>query len=627
MKARRLFVAFTTFALLMSATVTTALAESSGDVGIQFHLKLTKLGTTQVIGGSSSTFSGKGLTGEQGPDPGAAGGEALVHGHGGAPPVPPTQAPRPGTQSLVNATGTTHFQGLNHFDHRTAGTGKYTETQLSLEPPDQGLCVGKGFVVETVNTVIRVRNTAGTILAPAMPLTQFFGLAPEINRDTGNYGAFLSDPKCYFDTAAGGHWFLTILELGQSKAGAFTGTSRQLIAVSTGSNPTGMFNLYTFATNDDGKKGTPVHPDCPCYGDQPLIGADANGFYITTNEFSIFAPAFNGAIVYAMRKSALTSGSGGDVNAFWEPSLVEGQAYSLQPATTPPGGAYAGENGGAEYFLSALEFTGGLDNRIALWALTNTSSLNSAHPQLKMAVKVLKSEVYGLPPVVTQKSGPAPLRDLLADPVLAPAVFQVPAADQPIPYLNSNDDRMQQAVYVDGQIWGALSTVVENRHGDQHVGVAWFAVKPSTGNKLDGWITSQGYVAVDKNDLVFPSIAANTHGDVLVAFTLAGPGYYPSAAYARLDNSGGAGSVRVVSHGVGPADGFIGYPSLVPDEKGIERWGDYSAAVADESGNLWFATETINQSCTFDDFLNDTSCGHTRTILANWGTTIAKVHP
>src|SRR5205823_3773453 len=70
--------------------------------------------------------------------------------------------------------------------------------------------------------------------------------------------------------------------------------------------------------------------------------------------------------------------------------------YSIQPATAPPGGAFEPASRGTEYFLSSLEFTGGLDNRIAVWALTNTSSLNSAAPALSLSNVVVDSEVYGL---------------------------------------------------------------------------------------------------------------------------------------------------------------------------------------------------------------------------------------
>ena len=615
MTVRKLLVAFTAFALLVSATATTVLADSSGSAGTQSQLTLKRIGTTHITGGGSAISKGTSLLGETGLDPEDAGGGGQVHGGGGTPPVLPTVAPKPKNQNVVDATGTTHYAGLNHFDQRTAGTGAYVNTQFSLEPPDQGLCVGKGFVVETINTAIRVRSAAtGALITNAEPLNQFFNLAPEISAArTAPYGDFTSDPKCYFDPANGGHWFVTLLQLGvDPPSGGFTGTSEELLAVSAGSDPTGSFFLYSFDTTNDGTNGT-THPGCPCYGDQPLLGADKYGFYISTNEFPLFVAGFDGANVYALSKSALTSGTANKVNAFYEPTLAEGQAYSIQPATTPQGGSYAWENGGTEYFLSALEFTGGLDNRIALWAMTNTSSINSAHPHMSLNSKVIKTETYGAPPVVQQKPGDNPFGEFLGEPVI------------PAP-LNSNDDRMNQTVYVNGQIYGALNTVIQNKNGSHsRVGIAWFSVRPSTGHHLDGWLTDQGYVAVANDNVFFPSIVANTHGDVLIAFSLAGPDYYPSAAYVRIDHSG-TGSVRVVSWGAGPADGFTGYPSQDDVDNGIERWGDYSAATTDAAGNFWFATETINQTCDLATFLGDTTCGGTRTILANWGTTIAKVH-
>jgi hypothetical protein len=34
----------------------------------------------------------------------------------------------------------------------------------SVEPPDQALCVGAGFVVESVNDVMRIFDTTGTLV-------------------------------------------------------------------------------------------------------------------------------------------------------------------------------------------------------------------------------------------------------------------------------------------------------------------------------------------------------------------------------------------------------------------------------------------------------------------------------
>jgi hypothetical protein len=87
------------------------------------------------------------------------------------------------------------IDGLNHRDQRTANGGN----QFSLEPPDQGLCVGNGFVLETVNDVLRVFDTAGNPLTGVTDQNTFYGYPPAINRTTGVSGPFITDPSCYFD--------------------------------------------------------------------------------------------------------------------------------------------------------------------------------------------------------------------------------------------------------------------------------------------------------------------------------------------------------------------------------------------------------------------------------------------
>jgi hypothetical protein len=87
------------------------------------------------------------------------------------------------------------FNGLNNIDQRSANDGK----QYSLEPPDQALCVGNGYVVEAVNDVIRVYDQVGHPLTGAEALNSFFGLPPAIirkpNPNDDIIGPFLSDPR------------------------------------------------------------------------------------------------------------------------------------------------------------------------------------------------------------------------------------------------------------------------------------------------------------------------------------------------------------------------------------------------------------------------------------------------
>src|SRR5206468_12921828 len=135
----------------------------------------------------------------------------------------------------------TSFDGLNHYQQRFGSTAG--NNQFSLEPPDQGLCAGNGFVVETTNDVIRVYSPSGAGLTGVQDLNTFFGYAPADTRPIpigtlGRFGPFVTDPSCYFDPAAH-RWFVDILTLDVfSDSGDFTGTNHLDIAVSNSADPT-----------------------------------------------------------------------------------------------------------------------------------------------------------------------------------------------------------------------------------------------------------------------------------------------------------------------------------------------------------------------------------------------------
>ena len=519
--------------------------------------------------------------------------------------VPSSHVPQPATLPVAANPAAKAFEGLNMKDQRTANTGN----QFSLEPPDQALCVGASQVIEGVNTVFSIHDkTSGARTAP-MSYDMFFNGVPEINRTPGAanpFGPFVSDPKCYWDPQLN-RFYMTLLELGTNPAtGAFTGKSYVDIAVSktatASPNPSGWY-LYKLDVANAGGPDTTTgasggnlasHPGCPCLGDQPLIGADKYGFFISTNEFSIAGPEFNGAQVYAFDKAALAHNIL-KVQRIESPAtpLAEGIAYSIQPATSPAASEWAPEANGTEYALSALDFTAKLDNRIASWAFTNTKSLTTKNPAVQVSSTVLNSEVYGQPPAVQQKPGPYPLGQSLND---------------KLNLLNSNDDRMQQVVYSGGRTWSALNTVVKTDNALTTTGIAYFVVRPSPTSTT---ITSQGYVAVNRNSVMFPSIGVTTGANrAAMVFTLAGPGYYPSTAYVSLTTGTVTGPVTVYGAGAVPADGFTGYPQF--GGSGVERWGDYSAAVADTDGNIWMAAEYIPGSFGYPPF------------LANWGTAIGR---
>jgi hypothetical protein len=509
--------------------------------------------------------------------------------------------PSPGSVSppAANPVG---FSGISHLDQRFAGTGAYVNTQFSTEPPDQGLAAGNGFVVEAVNSALAVYDQhTGTRLLGPTPVNQFFQRTPEINRTTGIRGDFLADPRVLYDHETR-RWFVTVVEIDVNPiTGAFATHSRLLLAVSQTDDPTLIWNLFSLDVTDDGSNGTQTHPGCPCFGDQPLIGADRNGFYISTNEFGITSPAVNFAQIYAMDKEALTDGLLPHVVHISSIPFPEGFPFSIQPAFSTSSRDFRGdwdegEGRGVEYFMS-VPFVNILDNRIVVWALGNTSSLKHSNPDLQLSHVVLQSENYGIPADAAQEVGPTPLGTLLGEPE---------------ELLSTGDYRMQQVVFADGKLWSGITTSVsqgpnctDGFETDCKTGIAWFVVEPHFWDDgLEARIRRQGYVSVLGNNVFYPSIGVTDEGKGVMTFTLSGTNYFPSSAYVRI-NEDRVSSIRIAAQGVAPDDGFTGYPEF--GGAGSGRWGDYSAAVAD-GDTIWFACEFIP--------------GGPRTQLANWGTFI-----
>jgi len=505
--------------------------------------------------------------------------------------------PSPTADDIADNPGVSGFLGLTHLDQWSAGTGIYKDSQSPAEPPDQGLAVGNGFVLEAVNSALAVYDQHGKRLNGPTPLNQFFRLRPE-NISATLFGDFVTDPKCYFDQQTQ-RWFVTVVKIDIDPVfGNFINQSHLLIAVSKSADPTEEFKLFRIDSTDNGSNGTQNHTGCPCYGDQPLIGADTNGFYISTNEFSMDGTVFNGSQIYAMSKKLLADGKLSTVVHFGDLPLKEGIAYSVQPATSAnlqedSDGSPSDGGDGVEYFLSALDFLRQLDHRIAVWAMTNTASLSESHPQVKMTKVVITSEVYGRPPNADQKSGPTPLR----------------APGDAFEQLATNDDRMNQVVLVNGKLWSGVNTVVQQRGGFR-AGIAFFLIAPAWHNGvLAAQIDKQGYLSVRGNDVMFPSISVDGRGNAILVFTLAGPDYFPSVAFARINDEESERNIHIIARGAAPEDGYSGYASQgFPG--GVARWGDYSAAVTDEEGNVWIAAEFIP--------------GGKRSPDANWGTFIAK---
>jgi hypothetical protein len=427
-------------------------------------------------------------------------------------------------------------------------------------------------------------------------------------------------------------FFMVVLTLDHIGTTAnLSGANHLDIAVSDTGNPTGTWTIYKLPVQNNGTEGTPDH-HCGggfCLGDYPHIGADANGIYLTTNEFSVFGPGFYGAQIYAIGKSAFTGGAGSAVLFDTLGQTADGAGFTVWPAQSP-GTVFDLANGGTEHFLSsnAVLSDDGTSSNIYQWSISNSSSLNTSTPAPALQIRSIPVLTYAVPPRAEQKAGNRPLSECIADTVIFPTCNTTVAGinshnnttfGPPNGELNSNDSRFGQVVYANGKLWGALGTAV-NVGGDDQAGVAYYVVNPTSGK-----LVLQGQSGLPSTDLTYPTVGVTDSGRGIVSFTLTGDNDYPSAAYSPMDAKVGMGDVGVAQAGAGPWDGFTSY---VIFGSGRPRWGDYGATAV-VGNSIWAASEYVAQTCTYAEYrvAPQGQCGGTRAPLGNWSTHISKLTP
>jgi hypothetical protein len=559
--------------------------------------------------------------------------------------------PGQGTQTIgkskakSNPELITTFRGLNFFQQRFANHGN----QFSIEPPDQALCAGNGFVLESTNDVLNIFGQDGSSLLGVTDLNTFYGDAPAINRGVSplQFGPSITDPTCHFDPDTQ-RWFHVVLTLDRLNptTQSLNGKNHLDIAVSNTSNPLGAWTVYKIPVQNDGTDGTQDHGcvarsngqliHAQCLGDYPHIGMDANGLFITTNEFDLFSPGrFHGAQIYAISKRQLAALSPTvNVVEFNTTALAPSLPFALPGFTVfpaiSPGHQFSTDNGGTEFLLSSLAVFSntGAFNQLVQWQLTNTQSLDAATPAVNLTTGTVNTQTYAVPPPATQKPGPFPLGQCLADSTIATPFgtgcwrFFFTAGG---PFINpethppSNDSRMQQVSFANGKLWAALDTAALV-NGQTVAGAAYFVLQP---NGASSTVLQQGIVAIPNNNVTYPAVAVNNSGRGVIAFTVLGADHNPSAGYASLDAKIGAGDVHIAAEGAAPQDGFTGYfPEVNPVRP---RWGDYGAAAVD-GNSIWFASEYIADSCDLNNYVQTNfTCGNTRGSLGNWATRVTHV--
>jgi hypothetical protein len=587
--------------------------------------------------------------------------------------------------------GATSVKGLNAVDSAQNTTNIFT----NVEPPDQGLCAGNGSVVETNNIgEILVFNSALQRASAPISFDTIMGLTG-LNWSSGG------DPSCLYDPANGGHWFFTqiVSASPESAGGAFTGCFAGVanecyegIAVTDGNNPFGPYHVYFSAADYN-----PAEPGYPSLlNDFAKISVTRDAFMMFYDEFPLLPATlpgfgggiFNGAQELVFNKSALEQGlptalANGNPN----PAVtvaIENMGHIPTPDGTcardkvlrmggitcwvavipgqPVAGQFDNAHGGTGFMVGSLDFYGFVplatsgDNRIAAWAWTGLSALNSpgcatCRASIRFTGQLFSGvDRYYNPETVNlggifapQKVGPIPLGDNCG----AAGLSTLGVASCPEGGITTNGDNLTQVSQAQGQLWASTATQIAQTYtranAEIHMGAVYWVLGTNSFDSTGKFtLTSQGYVSPIHEDLSMPAMAATpaSGGNAIMLFTLTGNGgptgadhggFFPSTAFGRLTSTSGgllSSRVNIAALGQSPQDGFSeyqGYPGTTRP-----RWGDYSWGLfVPGTGRIYFANEYIQYpNCTGALFtLANATCGGTRNGLTNWGTSVNYVVP
>ncbi len=424
---------------------------------------------------------------------------------------------------VVQSTAGPNVSVTPGFGFAGVGNGDYGFAP-NAAPPDTNLAVGATQVVQWVNESFAVfdKSTGALVKGPVAGNTLFqtLGGGCAANND--------GDPIVQYDKAAG-RWIFTQFSVS-------TLPYLQCVAVSTSSDATGTYNLYSFSY------GTTQFPD------YPKLGVWPDAYYITFNIFNN-ATTFAGAKLCAYDRASMLAGTTATQQCFQLSTSYGGVLPGdLDGATAPPAGAPA----------PFINF--------------GTNSLN-----------VWRFHVDWSTPANTSLTGP--LNVAVAS--FTPACGGGTCIVQPNTRnkLDSLADRlMYRFAYRNGTGASPGETAVVNHSvkasGSKRSevdGIRWYQL----GNLTSGTptVTQQGTFAPDSTSRWMGSIAMDKAGNIAVGYSLSSGSVYPGIAMTGRAPSDPAGTLQsevILKAGGGSQTG------------NLHRWGDYSAMSIDPVDDCTF---------------------------------------
>lgn len=398
---------------------------------------------------------------------------------------------------------------------------------------DSDGAVGPDHFAEITNLGLRVTALANGAVVYSASLSQFFGG----KAGAGGTGCCF-DPHIEFDHGSG-RWFAVAL------SNAYSTLSAVHLGVSDTADPSG------------GWKGVIIDADLTNlrWADYPYLGFDGSAVYIVSNMFGVDAATPTGRQMLVVPKVDLVGAV---------PTSARLARFFLEfGSQVPPNGLLPA--------VPQVDYLGTSSDGLTTSAAQAGQTLTASGYRWFFARPYQK--------MTGQSSGAATLLPWATSPGFEfDSSIQVPPQTYPTDYGRQPGTTMRLGVNIGNNnvrvgdfLYSVYISAVRGR-----AGIVWSRFQVSTGRFVEA-----GFIGDEVNDYIDPSIAANSNGDVVIAYVRTGPSEF--------------GSLYVSAGRPSPASGKVvfGAPMLLKagsniyDENGPRygttgpaRFSDYSSAVS-----------------------------------------------
>src|ERR1051325_7514370 len=426
-----------------------------------------------------------------------------------------------------------------------------------IVPPDCDGVVGAQFFVEFLNGSFYVYNKTNTAVPLRIDdLTFWSNAGVTLSSSRG-----VSDPRIIYDPASQ-RWFASMVDYDANAPSGDPSLESNyfLLAVSANSDPRGTWHAFRFQTD----------PDTGYFADFPTLGVDGSGVYLSGDLYYGEDNPIGPALV-SIPKSDLLATTPTIAHRTWFGVLdYDQRGEVLQPA---------------------ICFDGSVTGRV----LAPSDIGFDSNPHSDLASSTVQNAGTPAATLTASTFIPTPSWVVPENPYLLVPWFSVVQPDG-LDTLVANDARFSANVYAVGGVLYA----VHNTELNGRIAIRWYRVRAS-----DNTLLEVGTVSDPNRDLIFPSIAANALGVVVICFNGCGPGagnYLSSYAVVGQTISGTTsfGSPLLLKSSSTSYHDFL-EESTFSD---TSRWGDYSTTSVDPADPNRFWTIQL-----YPTYSTDFDCG------------------